>query len=58
DTNNALSDFERTKPGKGAQTSDYYRVNNIPDRFNNPDSFHGYQANSANPMYMTSNEAY
>ena len=29
-------EFEKTKPGKGAITSQFYRTNNIPERFNNP----------------------
>ena len=29
-------EFEQTKPGKGAITSQFYRTTNIPERFNNP----------------------
>lgn len=29
-------EFEKTKPGKGAITSQFYRTTNIPERFNNP----------------------
>ena len=32
-------DFESTKAGKGAVTSQYYRTFNIPERFNNPGMF-------------------
>ncbi|KAM7429191.1 hypothetical protein ABFA07_019923 [Porites harrisoni] len=50
----AADDFEKTKPGKGAITSDYYRTFNIPERFDNPDWFQGYSTKKQNPMYMTS----
>ena len=36
----AADDFEKTKPGKGAITSDYYRTFNIPERFDNPGMSH------------------
>ena len=29
-------EYEETKPGQGAKTSDYYDVKNIPPRFDNP----------------------
>ncbi|XP_027043068.1 piercer of microtubule wall 1 protein isoform X2 [Pocillopora verrucosa] len=51
-------DFEQTKPGKGAITSDYYRTFNIPERFNNPDWFDGYKTKKQHPMYMTSGMEY
>ncbi|XP_064632610.1 piercer of microtubule wall 1 protein-like isoform X2 [Lineus longissimus] len=42
---------------KGAKTSDYYRVHNIPNRFDNPDWFQGYGNKPQNPMYMTSSSS-
>ncbi|XP_001634616.2 piercer of microtubule wall 1 protein isoform X2 [Nematostella vectensis] len=51
-------DFEKTKAGKGAKTCEYYRTKNIPDRFNNPDCFDGYNTSQPNPMYMTSSQEY
>ncbi|XP_068714267.1 piercer of microtubule wall 1 protein-like isoform X2 [Montipora capricornis] len=47
-------EFEQTKPGKGAITSQFYRTTNIPERFNNPDCFEGYSTKKQNPMYLTS----
>lgn len=38
----AADDFEKTKPGKGAITSDYYRTFNIPERFDNPGMSHSF----------------
>jgi len=40
------------------QTSDYYRTNNIPARFENPDSFEGYGSQPQNPLYRTTNMTY
>ncbi|XP_020615601.1 UPF0691 protein C9orf116-like isoform X2 [Orbicella faveolata] len=51
-------DFEQTKAGKGAVTSHYYRTFNIPERFDNPDWFEGYNTKKQNPMYMTSSMEY
>ncbi|XP_065067119.1 piercer of microtubule wall 2 protein-like isoform X1 [Rhopilema esculentum] len=30
-------EYQETLPGKGAKTSDFYKVNSIPSRFDNPD---------------------
>jgi len=38
----------------GAKTSDYYKVKNIPARFDNPEWFEGYKSKSVSPMYRTS----
>ena len=29
-------EYEQTQPGKGAQTSTFYKVGNIPERFDKP----------------------
>ncbi|XP_031573702.1 UPF0691 protein C9orf116 homolog isoform X2 [Actinia tenebrosa] len=57
-TQNTSSDLEKTKPGKGAKTNEYYRVTDIPERFNNPDCFQGYGSKPTNPMYLTSSMDY
>ncbi|KAM3867577.1 piercer of microtubule wall 2 protein [Diretmus argenteus] len=45
--------------GHGVKTSDVYRVDeNLPERFNNPDCFHGYSQKSSHRLYQTSNQAY
>lgn len=39
----------------GAQTSEYYRTSDIPNRFDNPEWFQGYGSkNTQHPMYRTS----
>jgi len=43
---------------KGAKTSDYYRVNNIPGRFDNPDWFQGYSEKPVSALYRTTNSNY
>ncbi|XP_046840279.1 UPF0691 protein C9orf116 homolog isoform X2 [Xenia sp. Carnegie-2017] len=52
------SELEATKPGNGARTSNYYRTQNIPQRFDNPDVFQGYNTKKQHPMYMTSSMDY
>lgn len=32
-------EYESALPGKGAKTSDYYKVSNIPARFDNPGKY-------------------
>ncbi|XP_064607142.1 piercer of microtubule wall 1 protein-like isoform X2 [Liolophura sinensis] len=43
---------------KGAKTSDYYRTFSIPDRFDNPEWFEGYNTIPQNPLYRTTNNSY
>ncbi|XP_028398273.1 UPF0691 protein C9orf116 homolog isoform X2 [Dendronephthya gigantea] len=52
------AELTATKPGNGAKTSNYYRTKNIPERFDNPDVFQGYNAKTQHPMYMTSSMEY
>ncbi|KAM4579562.1 piercer of microtubule wall 2 protein [Fundulus diaphanus] len=41
------------------QTSDFYRTDpNLPQRFNNPDSFQGYGVKKIHPLYRTWNQTY
>uniref|UniRef100_A0A8D0CY70 Piercer of microtubule wall 1 n=1 Tax=Sander lucioperca TaxID=283035 RepID=A0A8D0CY70_SANLU len=41
------------------QTCDVYRTDpNLPQRFNNPECFHGYRYKIDQPLYRTSNQAY
>ncbi|XP_066500656.1 piercer of microtubule wall 2 protein [Hoplias malabaricus] len=41
------------------RTSEVYRVNNnLPKRFNNPESFRGYSKKPIHPLYQTSNQIY
>uniref|UniRef100_A0A3Q2QFB9 Uncharacterized protein n=1 Tax=Fundulus heteroclitus TaxID=8078 RepID=A0A3Q2QFB9_FUNHE len=41
------------------QTSDFYRTDpNLPQRFNNPDSFQGYGGKKIHPLYRTWNQTY
>jgi len=47
-------EYDSSQPGNGAKTSDYYKTENIPERFDNPDGFKGYAKKSPHPMYMTS----
>lgn len=42
----------------GAKTSDFYSVKNIPERFNHPDWFEGYQTKSEHPFFSTSSSTY
>lgn len=59
-----MSEFENTKAGKGAKTTEYYRVTNIPDRFNDPGNliiflYHSIDAslainNQGNPVFSCS----
>lgn len=51
------TESDRVVP-KGAKTSDYYRVVSIPERFNNPDCFQGYEHKPQHPMYRTTNKDY
>jgi len=47
-------EYKNTLPGNGAQTCDYYKVEDVPERFNKPDTFKGYDKKMSHPMYMTS----
>jgi len=50
-----------TTPEVGPQgeiTSDYYHTENIPERFEHPEMFHGYGNKPQNPMYRTTNMTY
>ncbi|KAM7415420.1 hypothetical protein PAMA_017776 [Pampus argenteus] len=41
------------------QTCAIYRTDpNLPQRFNNPNCFHGYSQKICNPLYRTSNQVY
>ncbi|CAI8015137.1 UPF0691 protein C9orf116 homolog [Geodia barretti] len=42
----------------GAKTSDFYTVKNIPERFNNPDWFEGYNTQAEHPFFSTSSSSY
>ncbi|XP_038067888.1 UPF0691 protein C9orf116 homolog [Patiria miniata] len=56
-----MPDTTQTAPAarpQGEQTSDFYRTDNIPDRFQNPDCFEGYGSQPQNPMYRTTNMTY
>lgn len=46
-------DFGAGGVPKGAKTSEYYRVQNIPGRMDNPDWFQGYGCKKQHPMYST-----
>ncbi|XP_047237927.1 UPF0691 protein C9orf116 homolog [Girardinichthys multiradiatus] len=49
------SDMEDQK----GQTCDFYRTDpNLPQRFNNPDCFHGYGVKKSHPLYQTWNQTY
>ncbi|KAK3103005.1 hypothetical protein FSP39_015700 [Pinctada imbricata] len=41
-----------------SKTSEYYRTDNIPNRFDNPDWFEGYEQKKQHPMYRTSSSDY
>ncbi|XP_003731348.1 UPF0691 protein C9orf116 homolog [Strongylocentrotus purpuratus] len=43
---------------QGAKTSDHYRTQNLPHRFENPDVFEGYNHKPQNPLYYTTNMGY
>ncbi|KAK7102639.1 hypothetical protein V1264_020829 [Littorina saxatilis] len=43
---------------KGAQTHQYYRTQDIPARFDNPDFFQGYGGKNQHPMYRTTSAGY
>jgi len=43
---------------KNAQTSQYYRTQDIPARFDNPDWFNGYGGKAQHPMYSTEASRY
>ncbi|XP_014670171.1 PREDICTED: UPF0691 protein C9orf116 homolog [Priapulus caudatus] len=45
-------------PSSKSKTSDFYRTQNIPKRFDNPSWFQGYGLGSAHPMYRTSAREY
>ncbi|KAF8567580.1 hypothetical protein P879_04575 [Paragonimus westermani] len=43
----------------GAKTSDFYRTaDDLPNKFNEPDLFKGYENKPINPMYRTTNSEY
>ncbi len=41
-------------PEAGLKTSDFYKTENIPERFEHPDWFEGYNTKQHNPFYQTS----
>lgn len=41
-------------PEAGLKTSDFYKTKNIPERFNHPDWFEGYNSKPDHPFYRTS----
>ena len=41
-------------PESGLKTSDFYKTENIPERFNHPDWFEGYNTKQCHPFYQTS----
>ncbi|XP_076448465.1 piercer of microtubule wall 1 protein-like [Babylonia areolata] len=43
---------------RGAQTHQYYRTEDIPARFDNPEWFQGYGGKKQHPMYRTSSSTY
>jgi len=43
---------------KGSKTSDYYRTFNIPERFENPEWFEGYERKTPHPLYRTTAQDY
>ncbi|PAA52104.1 hypothetical protein BOX15_Mlig009420g2, partial [Macrostomum lignano] len=43
---------------RGSKTSQYYEVQNIPDRFDNPEWFKGYGSKPVHPMYRTTASDY
>ncbi|XP_072026391.1 piercer of microtubule wall 1 protein-like [Amphiura filiformis] len=42
----------------GEKTSEHYKTFNIPERFENPDCFEGYQNKPQHPMYTTTAMVY
>ena len=47
-------DDTNVHPESGLKTSDFYKTKNIPERFNHPDWFEGYNTKSHHPFYQTS----
>lgn len=47
-----------THPEAGLKTSDFYKTKNIPERFNHPDWFEGYNTKQHHPFYQTSANIY
>ncbi|XP_069101403.1 piercer of microtubule wall 1 protein-like [Argopecten irradians] len=43
---------------EGSKTSEFYRTENIPTRFDNPDWFQGYGGKQQHPMYRTTSALY
>ncbi|XP_067934609.1 piercer of microtubule wall 1 protein-like [Watersipora subatra] len=43
---------------KGSKTSEYYRTFDIPDRFENPEWFEGYQQKQIHPLYRPTSKDY
>ncbi|XP_062522353.1 piercer of microtubule wall 1 protein-like isoform X2 [Corticium candelabrum] len=46
------------EPRQGQRTSDTYRTHNLPERFDKPDCFQGYNTKQEHPMYRTSTSTY
>ncbi|KAM4745099.1 piercer of microtubule wall 2 protein isoform 2-T2 [Anableps anableps] len=45
--------------GHKSQTCDFYRTDpKLPERFNNPDCFHGYRVTKTHSLYRTWNQTY
>jgi len=42
----------------GERTSDFYKTENIPNRFQNPSWFQGYGGKQQHPMYKTTANSY
>jgi len=45
-------------PEPEVKTSDFYHTKNLPERFNHPDWFEGYNTKSQHPFYATSANVY
>ncbi|XP_060079010.1 piercer of microtubule wall 1 protein-like [Ylistrum balloti] len=43
---------------EGSKTAEFYRTDNIPTRFDNPDWFQGYGGKDQHPMYRTTSCTY
>jgi len=52
------TEYKETLPGNNAKTSEFYKVNDVPERFDKPDEFKGYGKKEIHPMYMTSASEY
>ncbi|XP_061186344.1 piercer of microtubule wall 1 protein-like isoform X1 [Saccostrea echinata] len=52
---------QQAAPGSvpaGSKTSEFYRTDNIPNRFEHPEWFQGYGGKTQHPMYRTSSSDY